>query len=394
VRAANDLKTNMVIHTNTVSADRNVNPAPAEVPRSLTAPAATRILFAGTRQSALAFRRGPSCGAAIERTPAMSKHIDVLLLLALPASGKSEARRYLAELTPEQCHDQFGIGHTVQLDDFPYVHIMRRVSDELTARGHEGAFFISPALPFRNPVDWLTLIELMNEDYEDLVAGNKPAPESASLWLFDRIDAARVRAGGEAIISTLPEDLRREIAAPIEEESRKLLEDKIAEVPDSLEGKTVVIEFARGGADGSPMPLPRPFGYRHSLTQLSPAILEKASILYIWVTPEESRRKNEARTDPDDPGSILHHGVPNAVMYGDYGCCDMAWLLEQSDKSDTVRVERDGQVFNLALGRFDNRVDKTSFIREDAADWAEADVAALQAGMKEAFDHLMHGREG
>ena len=45
----------------------------------------------------------------------------------------------------------------------------------------------------------------------------------------------------------------------------------------------------------------------------------------------------------------------------------------------------------LPLGRFDNRVDKTSFIREEPADWAEADVAALQAGMKEAFDHLMHG---
>ena len=74
----------------------------------------------------------------------MSKHIDVLLLLALPASGKSEARRYLASLSPEQCQEQFGIGHTVQLDDFPYVHIMRRVSDELTARGHEGAFFVSP----------------------------------------------------------------------------------------------------------------------------------------------------------------------------------------------------------------------------------------------------------
>jgi hypothetical protein len=83
----------------------------------------------------------------------MSKHIDVLLLLALPASGKSEARRYLASLSPEQCHEQFGIGHTVQLDDFPYVHIMRRISDELTSRGRPGAFFVSPALPFRNPVD-------------------------------------------------------------------------------------------------------------------------------------------------------------------------------------------------------------------------------------------------
>ncbi len=321
----------------------------------------------------------------------MSKHIDILLLLALPASGKSEARRYLASLSPEQCHEQFGIGHTVQLDDFPYVHIMRRITDELTDRGHTGMFFLSPALPFRNPIDWLTLIELLNEDYEDLVQKNRPAPASAALWLFDRIDAARVRAGGEAIINTLDEKLRREIAGPIEEEARKLLKDKVAEVPDTLEGKTVVIEFARGGADGSPFPLVHPFGYKASLAQLSPAILAKASILYIWVEPEESRRKNAARTDPNDPGSILHHGVPLAVMYGDYGVCDMAYQLEQSAKPNTVQVDRDGTSYFLPLGRFDNRVDKTSFIREEESAWSETDVQALQSGMREAFNQLEAG---
>ena len=319
----------------------------------------------------------------------MSKHIDVLLLLALPASGKSEARTYLASLSPEECEQHFGIGHTVQLDDFPYVHIMRRVSDELTERGHPGAFFVSPALPFRNPVDWLTLIELVNEDYDDLVARNKPAPDSAALWLFDRIDAARVRAGGEAVIGTLPEELRKEIAGPIEAEARKLLNDKVAEVPDSLEGKTVVIEFARGCADGQTMPVPHPYGYQGSLSQLSPEILGKASILYIWVTPEESRRKNTARTDPDDPGSILHHGVPLAVMYGDYGVCDMEHLLKTSAKEDTVQISKGGQDYFLPLGRFDNRVDKTSFIREDVDQWSEDDKAKIHAGLKSAFDHLV-----
>ncbi len=321
----------------------------------------------------------------------MSKHIDVLLLLALPASGKSEVRHYLASLSPEQCHEQFGIGHTVQLDDFPYVHIMRRVTDELTNRGHEGLFFISPALPFRNPVDWLTLIELVNEDYEDLVNGHRPTPESAAQWLFARIDAARARAGGPPALSSLPAGLYEEIAAAVEKDAADLLAAKVAEVPDSLAGKTVVIEFARGGADGSPLPLPRPFGYMNSLAQLSPEILDKASILYIWVTPEESRRKNEARTDPDDPGSILHHGVPLAVMYGDYGCDDMQWLLDQSDQPNTVRTERDGKVYHLPLGRFDNRVDRTTFVREDSSQWSPADVAALQAGLKEAFDPLVQG---
>lgn len=322
----------------------------------------------------------------------MSKHIDVLLLLALPASGKSEARRYLASLSPQQCHEQFGIGHTVQLDDFPYVHIMRRITDELTNRGHTGMFFLSPALPFRDPIDWLTLIELLNEDYEDLVNQNRPAPASAALWLFDRIDSARVRAGGQAVTSTLTSQLRQEIAGPIEAEARQLLEDKVAQVPDSLEGKTVVIEFARGGADGSPLPLVHPFGYKASLAQLSPAILKKASILYIWVEPEESRRKNAARTDPNDPGSILHHGVPLAVMYGDYGVCDMAYQLEQSGKPNTVQVEKNRKNYFLPVGRFDNRVDKTSFIREEPAQWSAEDVAALQAGMREAFDQLAGGR--
>ncbi len=323
----------------------------------------------------------------------MSKHIDTLLLLALPASGKSEARRYLASLNAEQCQKQFGIGETVQLDDFPYVHIMRRVADELTSRGKDGLFFISPALPFNNPVDWLTLIELINEDYDDLVAGNKPAPESAAMWVFDRIDRARIRAGGEAVIGKLDADLLAKIAAPIEDEARTLLNDKVAEVPATMEGKTVVIEFARGCADGQTMPVPHPFGYQASLTQLSDSILAKAKILYIWVTPEESRRKNAARTDPNDPGSILHHGVPLAVMYGDYGVCDMAYLLEQSDRTDTVHVSRNGQDYHLALGRFDNRVDRTSFIREDEDKWSAEDVGKLQAGMREAFDQIFNGMD-
>jgi hypothetical protein len=322
----------------------------------------------------------------------MSRHIDVLLLTALPASGKSEARTYLASLSPEECHEQFGIGHTVQLDDFPYVHMMRRITDELAERGQPGMYFRSPVLPFKDPVEWLTLIELMNEDYDDLVNGRKPAPESAARWLMERLDAARERAGGQALLKLLPDPLLAQVAAAIEEDAADLLKNKVNEVPDSLAGKTVVIEFARGGADGSPLPLPACYGYGASLPQLSHAILEKASVLYIWVTPEESRRKNTARTDPDDPGSILHHGVPLAVMYGDYGCDDMEYLIEQSDRPDTLRIEKDGKTYHLPVGRFDNRVDLTSFIRDDEV-WKDEDVAKLQAGMRKAFDELMHGGE-
>ena len=65
----------------------------------------------------------------------MNNVIDTLLLLALPASGKSEVRKYLAWLSPEKCRDDFGVGPNVQLDDFPYVHFMRRVDETLEKLG-------------------------------------------------------------------------------------------------------------------------------------------------------------------------------------------------------------------------------------------------------------------
>ena len=319
----------------------------------------------------------------------MAKHIDVLLLTALPASGKSEVRRYLAGLTPEQCEQQFGIGHTVQLDDYPYVHMMRRVSQELRAQGEDPVFFDSDNLPMKNPLDWGTLMELLNEDYDDLVNKNRPAPECAVSWLMDRFDANREKVGAPAFWKVLSDKSKTAVTEPLRPESEKLLADKVAEVPDTLEGKTVVVEFARGGADGSTMPLQDPWGYQYSFRMLSEAMLEKSCILYIWVSPEESRRKNDARTDPDDPGSILHHGVPIEVMLGDYGCDDMVHLLEKSEKPDTVTVKAHGKTFHLPLGRFDNRVDRTTFIREDEAKWSDEDRENLQKGMGEAFEQIM-----
>ena len=77
------------------------------------------------------------------------------------------------------------------------------------------------------------------------------------------------------------------------------------------------------------MPIEPPHGYPYSLGQLSPEILDRASILYVWVTPEESRRRNNERARPgrDGDASILHHGVPEAVMLGDYGTDDLPWLM-------------------------------------------------------------------
>jgi hypothetical protein len=318
----------------------------------------------------------------------MTRTIDVLLLLALPASGKSEVRRYLASLSPEQCRDELHLGQTVQLDAYPYVHMMRRISQELRKRGADGVFFDSDDLPMKQPLDWGTLVELLNEDFDDIVRRRRPAPGFAAAWLFDRFDRARRAVGAPAALGTLPPKLREELQAALESEAAGLLRDKNAGVPDSLEGRTVVIEAARGGPDGASLPLPAPLGYRYTLSAFSDAILSRASILYVWVTPEESRRKNHERTDPNDPGSILHHGVPMAVMLGDYGCDDMDWLIQHSDRPDTVRIEARGRTHYLPVGRFDNRVDKTTFVRAERSAWRPNDVAALHAGLRDALDRL------
>lgn len=322
----------------------------------------------------------------------MAKTLDIVLLLALPASGKSEVRRYLKSLSPEACRDDFHMGETVQLDDFPYVHLMRRIDDELAALGAPRVYFQAPDRPFQNPLDWGTLIALVNEDYADLVAKRVVETPSAAALLYDRLDAASEAVGAPRRLAGLSAELRAAVADKIEREARELLDEKHASYPDTLEGKTIVMEFARGGPQGSTLPLPAPFGYQYSLAQLAAPILEKASILYVWVTPEESRRKNFARTDPNDPGSILHHGVPIEVMLNDYGTDDMDHLESVARTPGTVPVTAHGRQFDLPIGRFDNRVDKTSFLRNDKADWTPGEVAGVHNGLKGALDRIAAGR--
>ena len=322
----------------------------------------------------------------------MSKILDVLLLLALPASGKSEVRRYLASLTPEQCRNDMHMGPTVQLDDYPYVHMMRRVSQELRRAGEDGVFFDSDDLPMKESRDWGTLIELLNEDFDDLMNHRRHAPASASRWLLDRFDDMRSRVGAAPALCRLPATTRAKLEAALERDAAELLRDKNEGVPDSLAGRTVVMEFARGGPDGAGLPLPPPLGYGYSLARLSDDILERASILYVWVTPEESRRKNTARTDPNDPGSILHHGVPLEVMFTEYGCDDIDWMCQYSKIPQSIVVEAHGRNYSIPIAKFDNRVDKTSFLRDNPKNWKAEQVKAVHDGLRGALQILWDSR--
>lgn len=315
--------------------------------------------------------------------------LKTVLLLALPASGKSEIRRYLDMLPTDESTRDFHMGTSLQLDDFPYVHLMRRVDEELEKLGEARIYYTAADASFTNMLDWGTLIEMVNLDYHDLINSTVYPLEGAGKLYLDRLDTASVKAGAPARIGALSDKVRAALYEALEAEAQELLKGKHAAYQDTLDGKTLVIEFARGGAANATMPLAAPFGYKYSVGRLDPAILKDASVLYIWTTPEESLRKNAERTDPDDPGSILHHGVPESVLINDYGCDDMDWLESSSDKPGTVNIRAtDGGSFYLPIARFDNRVDKTSFLRNDPDTWTEDEVSQLHNGLKDALQKL------
>ncbi len=331
----------------------------------------------------------------------MAKTLDVVLLLALPASGKSETRAFLNSLAPEDCRENFHIGPTLQLDDYPYVHFMHQIDDELYKRGYKYLFYKGPNRPFQCGFTWQTLIELLNEDFDDLVNQRLVNPPSAAQWLFDRIDAARLKAGQEEVLAHVPYRMRCEVAQALEAEVREELDrrNKLNSTP--VEGHTIFIEAARGGPNGAAFPITPPQGYQFSLSCFSPAILERASILYIWVTPAQSRHKNIERGKPGEQGSILFHSVPMEVMLGEYGTDDMEYLISQSDRPNTVPIEKivadeapDGtkkyslKKWYLPVARLDNRDDLTSFIRGEPSSWAKDDVAKMRKGLGDALEIL------
>ena len=316
-----------------------------------------------------------------------NKVFKTVLLLALPASGKSEVRHFMANIDAKRLEEEFHIGENLQVDDFPYVHFMRCIDNEMEKLGKDHIFYPGQN-PFINNKDWGTLTHLLNEDYHDLINRKKVQVDSAAIFLFDRIDAAAQIVGLPPRMAMLGEDVRKTIAEKLEAEAQKIKDDNESQIPDSFEDKTIVIECARGGSDGSSMPLSGAYGYQYSLPQFAPDLLEDAAILYIWVTPEESRRKNSERANPDDPGSNLFHGVPLSVMLGDYGCDDMLYLKENSEVADTITVRQHGRTFHVPIGIFDNRNDKTTFLREDIGKWDPENIKIMSEAIRQATDTM------
>jgi hypothetical protein len=319
----------------------------------------------------------------------VDSRIDTLLLLALPASGKSELRRYLASVDAEVAARDFGLGPTVQLDDYPYVHLMRRISEEILHLGGSPVFFASDDQPFLEGRDWATLIELVNEDHAAL--GTEPSvPGEPTAWLLNRLDRARRLVGLNPPFDHLHEEVLASVATVFDDEIAEHARERIATLAGYEPGvSTVLIEFARGGPEGTRPPLPDPHGYAFSLRYLSADILRRAAALYVWVTPDGSRRRNLDRAVPGIEGdaSILHHGIPDVVMRGDYGVDDFLWLMERGG-GHAIEVEAHDATFVIPAAVFDNRTDHTSFLRADHSEWDPGLVEKLHTALTTSFAAL------
>ena len=340
----------------------------------------------------------------------MTEHkvLPILMFCALPASGKSETRRYLKSLTSEDTK-KFHLGETsTQVDDFPYVDGMKKIdAAAVKVLGHT-IFFNTTDFNLFSDYDWGTLIYLINDDYFDILECNPKIPSRFEKdpveWLFNRYDVASVKTGH------LPArfyDLRQKVGEEKFNEFKKecyplcntLLHDKYANIPTSLEGKTIVFEFARGGTKGTSTtePLKPPFGYEYSLSLFDKKILMNAAILYIWVTPEQSKQKAFQREKEGKEGKSqtvstqlsLNHGIAETVLDKEYGMDDFDYLLSKSPEKNYLPIMKDDVEYKVKAGRLDNRKDLTSDFRKPEKEWTKEQCDNMFNALKNAFDSLL-----
>jgi|Deesub1362A_J573_1020465.scaffolds.fasta_scaffold18614_1 thymidylate kinase len=165
--------------------------------------------------------------------------LPCLILLGRPAAGKSELIQFLRGLPPDERARVYHLGTLAVLDDFPILW-EKFIEDDIWEAVGKGRLLSRRAGDNYYVTDDLT-------------------------WPF------------------LIEKLNRRIDAEPE-----------------LPGRTVIVEFSRGGVDG----------YRDALSRLHRRALERGAILYLDVSVEESWRRNLARYDRARRDGILTHSVP------------------------------------------------------------------------------------
>jgi len=181
--------------------------------------------------------------------------LPYLILLGRPAAGKSELIQFLKGLPPDERAEAYHLGTIAVLDDFPILW-EKFIEDDIWEEVGKGRLISARAAEnyyVTNDYTWPFLIEKLNRLIE-----------------------------GEPL----------------------------------LPGRTLLVEFSRGG-EGA---------YRQALARLSRRALSEGAIMYLEVSFEESWRRNQARYDRARRHGILTHSVPWEEMERTYRSDDWAEL--------------------------------------------------------------------
>jgi hypothetical protein len=211
-------------------------------------------------------------------------NFPVLIIIGRPAAGKSEVIDFLKKADPKERLSRFHIADFEELDDFVYVWETFEIDDILTRHG-KPRLWTDEKYWFKDHFIWNLYIERINLEYRKKLARNS----------------------------------------------------------NYHDGKTTLIEFARGGDNG----------IYEALSFLHEDVLRRASLMYIKVSYEESVRKNRRRARKGEEHSILYHSLPDEKMDFYYRTNDWEALAAKDPNYIDVKG------FKIPYAVFENEPEKT-----------------------------------
>ena len=118
---------------------------------------------------------------------------------------------------------------------------------------------------------------------------------------------------------------------------------RLRDDPAYHDHRTTIIEFSRGSEHG---------GYEAAFSHLADDLLQRAAVVYVRVSFEESLRKNRRRFDPGRPDGILEHSLPDEKMerlyrdddWAEFSAADAAFLAVGSERVPYAAFENEDDV--------------------------------------------------
>ena len=206
----------------------------------------------------------------------MKEKFDHLIIIGRPACGKSEFIDYMKKISDEEREKQFHIAKFEEIDDFPWIWEKFMEDDVWEKCGYPRKY---------------------SKEYMKGNAGMTPEAAPLLDYCMEKFN--------------------------IEIEKRYLNDANF------YQDKTLLIEFARGGAKA----------FKDQLNRLKPEIFKKAAILHIFIEPDESWRRNVARYEEKLKDSILSHMVPKETY--DYHFRENDWK-ELTNNKESGYLELSG----------------------------------------------------